>query len=120
MKIPVRNLLLLDYAATAYAAAAPGSGDARVAAICEGLGVLSFEDGRLPDGVSPGDVRMCAGHLNGKVRGSDPQQGASLAPIEVVEGVVLSADETTAPPPPVGPRACRESLLLQDALWLFW
>ncbi|KAK2002766.1 hypothetical protein LX36DRAFT_687969 [Colletotrichum falcatum] len=77
MKTTVRSLLLLGHAAASYAAAAPGTADARVAAICGDLGVLTFEDGKLPDGVSPGDVRMCAGHPNGQVRVLDPLQGAS-------------------------------------------
>ncbi|EFQ36642.1 uncharacterized protein GLRG_11787 [Colletotrichum graminicola M1.001] len=81
MKTSVRNLLLLSYAATAYVAAAPGSGDARAAAICGDLGVLSIEDGQLPEGVSRADLRMCAGHPNGRTRVLDPEQGASLAPM---------------------------------------
>ncbi|KAK1993560.1 hypothetical protein LX36DRAFT_615676 [Colletotrichum falcatum] len=108
MKAAMEKLVLLGYTAMAYAAAAPASADAGAAAICGDLGVLSFEGGRLPDGVSPGNVRMCAGHPNGRVRVLDPQQGASLAPMEGgAEGGVPSANETALPSGlPLTERSC--------------
>ncbi|KAK1978164.1 hypothetical protein LZ30DRAFT_599756, partial [Colletotrichum cereale] len=54
------------------------------AAICGDLGVLDVDIGQLPEGVSPADLRMCAGHPNGRVRILDPDQGASLAPWDAV------------------------------------
>ncbi|GJC80617.1 hypothetical protein ColLi_03455 [Colletotrichum liriopes] len=79
---PVRNLLLFGYAATAYAVAALSLGDTRAAVLCGDLGVLNVETSQLPEGVSPADLRMCAGHPNGDVRVLDPAEGASLAPVD--------------------------------------
>ncbi|KAK1962959.1 hypothetical protein LZ32DRAFT_600681 [Colletotrichum eremochloae] len=80
MKAPARRLLLLGYTAAVYVAAAPGQGDTRAAIICGDLGVLNIDVSQLPEGVSPSDLRMCAGHPNGRVRILDPQQGVSLVP----------------------------------------
>ncbi|KAK2053539.1 hypothetical protein LY76DRAFT_524384, partial [Colletotrichum caudatum] len=58
--------------------------------------LLQVDGAQLPEGVSPSDLRMCAGHPNGEVRILDPQLGASLAPVEAgAEGGVPSANETT-------------------------
>ncbi|KAM0271112.1 hypothetical protein ACHAQH_009199 [Verticillium albo-atrum] len=108
MEASVKNLFLLGFAAVTQAAATLSSGDLSAAVLCGDLGVLTLEGNRLPAGVSPAELRMCADHPNGHDRILDPEQGASLSPMP--DGAVAVADTTSVPSSfALGERACYTS-----------
>ncbi|KAH7242612.1 hypothetical protein BKA59DRAFT_530383 [Fusarium tricinctum] len=75
-------ILVLAYTAMVSSSTTPLSALKGPAAVCGDLGILNISPGELPEGVEPSDLRLCADHPMGRNRTVDPNEGASLAPME--------------------------------------